>query len=122
MAKDTIVRFTATCKETGWFRIDFKGGVGYIDAKFLKDPYDHSSETFKNLYKWTTYEGHFGFFYSDIGSTLRLSELIGALEPAQEDYIFVGYYKNGSISFVYNDSRNKEECNKRLDMQGNDPA
>lgn len=122
LAKDTIVRFTATCKETGWFRIDFKGGVGYIDAKFLKDPYDHSSETFKNLYKWTTYEGHFGFFYSDIGSTLRLSELIGALEPAQEDYIFVGYYKNGSISFVYNDSRNKEECNKRLDMQGNDPA
>lgn len=122
LAKDTIVRFTATCKETGWFRIDFKGGVGYIDAKFLKDPYDHSSETFKNLYKWTTYEGHFGFFYSDIDSPLRFSELIGALTPAQEDYIFVGYYKNGAISFVYNDSKNKEECNENLDMQGNDPA
>ena len=122
LAKDTIVRFTATCKETGWFRIDFKGGVGYIDGKFLKDPYDHSSETFKNLYKWTTYEGHFGFFYSDIGSTLRLSELIGALEPAQEDYIFVGYYKNGAISFVYNDSKNTEECNENLESTGSDPA
>ena len=84
LSKDQEVKATGICKETGWYRIEYKGSVGYVTYKYLK-----ACET-ATIAPTVTPEPSSGYTYDSCSQTMKATSSVYVRKGPDSSFASIG--------------------------------